>query len=999
MGSACKSDIYSTFDHPVRDPLELLAHSIPNKTILQQLTALEELQIPNQVEAAPSLKTQSDLSTPMYRRTGGLGEAPSDYAGRNLPATVTHGPPHGPTTTASGAASAACTPCRTVKMKCTREVNETVCNRCKRKSLTCFYETHRRGRKPGTKLRPKAQRDRERELERERQRARERENRVKAAQDAEKLHRTSSVSGSQYIASHASPDGDVQLPITLQSLSRLASKTPGGFGLKSSPDGLGHVKMKMETIPESEDAETQSSESLTHKKSGSMASVDAQSSRQATISGRQEISQSPTATVSKRSVSAGSASAGGASMPASTTQPISNTDGLAPFRLLRKSATAGNFTIANILNAEEDSDSSSSNEKANRNGSYRTGDNEIDEQNDPVLRVLVNLPTAQGLFENFFQYMNPFICQFDPRLHTMKYIRTKSAFLFSSLLCAASKFFAPELYRGLYDHVEAQLKEIMPAGQKSTEIVQGILLMTYWKQPCDSRAWLLVGYAIRACIEMGWHQLKPTNSEPYMMILQSERELELRERRNKERIWLLLFVYDRSVSLQVGKPWMIQMDPLIRASDTWCQHAYAVPGIDQIMSAFVQLRILGSDLLDLCFVDPKTCAPETYQRNESVLKLFNGNLDQWETHWYKTVEDASASISHRFIIHFYGTHVRLLLNSYRLQLSILGGASISKQALWVCYMSALEMLRLVIDRLGAGSHLFYCQDSVHVMIAYATVILIKMLLSLPGELPPESETQVLDIIREASEAFGRQQPPGNTSCYYQYRFLANIANHYRRTRRESIVSVGDWARRMSTVAPNNSVSKPSTTLDRISGTIAAASGLMNLDRRASAPTALYQSMMPPPQRLSISRQSQQISPISENGPRQSIYGDMSPPGTAGSVPTAPVEQQYPPQTEIAQVTTAQGQPIAYPPPQTLPNVPMNTQANYNSGSVASNGQDQMFATSNGLLNWPMAAGIGVGGLAAPYQLFTDPIVWEDLFAGAGFSVNSGAFLPTNLADG
>lgn len=450
---------------------------------------------------------------------------------------------------------------------------------------------------------------------------------------------------------------------------------------------------------------------------------------------------------------------------------------------------------------------------------------------------------------------------------------------------------------------------------------------------------------------------------------------------------------------------MIQMDSLIRASDTWCQHAYAVPGIDQIMSAFVQLRILGSDLLDLCFVDPKTCAPETYQRNESVLKLFNGHLDRWETHWYKTVEDASANISHRFIIHFYGTHVRLLLNSYRLQLSILGGTSVSKQALWVCYMSALEMLRLVVDRLGAGSHLFYCQDSVHVMIAYATVIMIKILLSLPGELPPESETQVLDIIREASEAFGRQQPAGNTSCYYQYRFLTNIANQYRKTKRESIVSGGPWARRMTIMTPNSTTSKSSTTLEGLSGTMAAASGLMNLDRRASAPTAFYSSIMPPPQRLSVSRQSQQMSPISKSGAKQSIYNEMSPTETASAVPTAPIEQQYLPQPDFTQATTAQNQaPIIYPPPQNLPSMPMNacappTQANYIPGPVASSIQDQVFTTSNGLISGTMAAGIGVGGSAAPYQLFTDPIVWEDLFAGAGFSVNSGAFLPTNLADG
>lgn len=134
--------------------------------------------------------------------------------------------------------------------------------------------------------------------------------------------------------------------------------------------------------------------------------------------------------------------------------------------------------------------------------------------------------------------MNPFICQFDPVLHTFKYIRSKSPFLFSSVLSAASKIFTPALYPKLHDHAESLLRDILCSGQKSTEIVQGICTLTYWKEPSDSRAWLFVGYAIRACIEMGWHKLSSTP-------LPSTTELAVRERRNKERNWLMLFVYDR----------------------------------------------------------------------------------------------------------------------------------------------------------------------------------------------------------------------------------------------------------------------------------------------------------------------------------------------------------------------------------------------------------------------------------------------------------------------
>lgn len=171
---------------------------------------------------------------------------------------------------------------------------------------------------------------------------------------------------------------------------------------------------------------------------------------------------------------------------------------------------------------------------------------------------------------------------------------------------------------------------------------------------------------------------------------------------------------------------MIPIDLLIRSSHTWYEHPYAVPGTDQVMSALVQLRILGSELLSLFWMDPSTFTAEVIAKNEVRLQWFNADLDRWESNWHKIVEEASENVSHRFMVSFYGKHLRLVLNSYRLQLSVLGGGGVSKQALSFCHTSALEMLRLVVDKLGTGTLLLYCQDSVHAMIAYSVVVIVKV---------------------------------------------------------------------------------------------------------------------------------------------------------------------------------------------------------------------------------------------------------------------------------
>jgi hypothetical protein len=137
--------------------------------------------------------------------------------------------------------------------------------------------------------------------------------------------------------------------------------------------------------------------------------------------------------------------------------------------------------------------------------------------------------------------LNPYISQLDPKLHTFDYVRQKSSFLLTTILSTSSKAFHPSLHPSLRSHSEKLLGEAFVRGMKSTETVQGILIFTYWKEPDEIRTWLLVGYAIRMCIELGWHELEPTKEGTAA----DRDETLVRERRNIERTWLVIFVYDR----------------------------------------------------------------------------------------------------------------------------------------------------------------------------------------------------------------------------------------------------------------------------------------------------------------------------------------------------------------------------------------------------------------------------------------------------------------------
>jgi hypothetical protein len=141
---------------------------------------------------------------------------------------------------------------------------------------------------------------------------------------------------------------------------------------------------------------------------------------------------------------------------------------------------------------------------------------------------------------SFMTELNPYISQLDPNLHSLEYVRQKSSFLLSAILTAASKSFEPALYPSLHAHAEKLFLEAFQRGDKSTETVQAIMILTYWKEPNDTRAWMSVGLAIRMSMDLGWHKLGSNATPPEDLTEARQRSI-----RNDERTWLVLFVYDR----------------------------------------------------------------------------------------------------------------------------------------------------------------------------------------------------------------------------------------------------------------------------------------------------------------------------------------------------------------------------------------------------------------------------------------------------------------------
>lgn len=125
---------------------------------------------------------------------------------------------------------------------------------------------------------------------------------------------------------------------------------------------------------------------------------------------------------------------------------------------------------------------------------------------------------------------------------------------------------------------------------KSVEISQACLLLAYYQRMADSavddQTWALLGTAVRIASELGCNLACFSYSAPAG---DPAVEKHHRQLRNTERLWLNLWIFEKTIASQTGQKLHLADDPVISSCGNWHRGPYAM-NQDEALVAFVDLR-------------------------------------------------------------------------------------------------------------------------------------------------------------------------------------------------------------------------------------------------------------------------------------------------------------------------------------------------------------------------------------------------------------------------
>lgn len=663
----------------------------------------------------------------------------------------------------------ACTVCRTAKMRCIgADDGAQQCQRCKRQNLECIFEKHRRGRKPGSKLSEHSKM----------LRRLEREMKAKAKEAGVAPPPKPKAAAAASAATTASSSTSAPPPIQTSYKQSVPASVPGAGPVAQSTQQPPHELV-------SSDLPHHSASSLNSGSSG-MGSTPTQAYEMPfqvqypSSDARQQQQQLNAALERHSSVldRQGSVEHGamerGDSMEEST--PDAD-DAIYPARVVDKETKRHSTFFRTILNPP-DSNPGNNHGEASKSDAERGVQVTLPPRpivldpnvQDPIAVGLLDEQEAKVLFDLVFMRLNGFINLFDPRLHTVPYVRSRSPFLFSCLIMAGCKFWKAELYRQCQQIAHSFAFKAFAEGWRSVEVVQAFACLTYWKEPDDTRTWTYIGYACRMAVELGLNT--------YVGRIEGESEEHKRERRNRERTYLVLWVHDRALSMQTGRNWMLPEDDMIRHAKSWHEDTPMRPE-DVIVAAMVNLRQIAAETTDVYRMQKGGGLEGHYSdvNHEILLRGCNSKLTHWMDFWDTELKRANGLPFHYAFLAFFRLHVRLFLNSLGLQSSStpLGRTSPSLQSLSICYTSAIQSLELITRSFAPWGLLRYGQDSMTVMSAYSAVFLIKLLrrTAMLSELATTASRDIHDLISQTADVYQEAAllAVSSSSAAYHARFL------------------------------------------------------------------------------------------------------------------------------------------------------------------------------------------------------------------------------------
>ncbi|XRM41240.1 hypothetical protein ABZX51_004520 [Aspergillus tubingensis] len=340
---------------------------------------------------------------------------------------------------------------------------------------------------------------------------------------------------------------------------------------------------------------------------------------------------------------------------------------------------------------------------------------------DPIELGLLSLEDAHSLFSVYFVRLHPINGILDPSLHTVDYVRSRSALLFTWILAITAQFDhqSASCAKRLRLHGESLSRLVHTSGYKSVEIVQGYYISLLSATPAptlsEERSWLYTSYAVAVATELGLDQVNFPNT------LSSDSIMSQREARNHERTWLRILLWERATSAAYGRATAFPESPLTRNIEKWWLHPLA-NFTDKDTCAFILLRRHLAGLHHILHQQ----ASFTHDNPHWVRHLVESTLDQWRITWLpgctSNAITPSLDISTAFLTYVY-LHNRLWMLSFALNTSTIHSYALQED----CFSAAVQCCTLAVHDLQSIGEPLYCLLSPSwAMIAYAAALALRL---------------------------------------------------------------------------------------------------------------------------------------------------------------------------------------------------------------------------------------------------------------------------------
>ncbi|KAL6707470.1 hypothetical protein ACN47E_004040 [Coniothyrium glycines] len=376
---------------------------------------------------------------------------------------------------------------------------------------------------------------------------------------------------------------------------------------------------------------------------------------------------------------------------------------------------------------------------------------------DPIDVGLVTMEEAEALLQYFHLKLAHTRWGLDPLVHTLPFVRNRSAFLFTTLL-AMTAIFLPEtasLAKRLLLHRRFLAEQVIIRKFRSVEIVLAFMVSIPWMpagmHASDDDTSLYIATALSIALDLSLDKIITPSSSfepdftrqiPKAECLDARKALVMdgfedvdtnsewgqRLLRRRERVWIALFVLERGVCLARGRSYSVSKTSLIIHADRWHTQQYS----DAQDGPLVSMAVLRRDLDDL-FSNVRTRCDSFRNLGvgsraaEEIDQAIESFFDKWSRTWTFAISDPATKTMPSYV-EILTTHTRL--STYSMLLNHPSAPPEVKKSFRASALSsALNVMRAAIQ---GESRLKSMPNNTVTMICFAAGIALALSAPVPS---------------------------------------------------------------------------------------------------------------------------------------------------------------------------------------------------------------------------------------------------------------------------